>query len=106
MEIKCSKKAQRYYSYLESKTSEIEFEGTQTNRKDETAKIAILLGKYMQYRFPIWQNCLAAVVHGTLRDWKKEAKVSDACYDNVLLFLNSNWDHSRLLPITPAVAVE
>ncbi|NLD25618.1 hypothetical protein GX656_03210 [Candidatus Dojkabacteria bacterium] len=103
--IKCSKKVQRYYNFLESRTSGIEFEGTQTNRKDEIAKIAVLLGKYMQYRFPHWENCSAAVVHSTLRDWRARTKVSDACYDNVLLFLNSNWDYSKFLPITPAIAV-
>ncbi len=104
MNVKCSKKVNRYYSHMESRTSEIKFDGNQTMRNDDIAEIAVLLGKYMQYRFPYWKNC-EAVVHSTLRDWKRETKVSDTCYDNVLLFLNNNWDHSRFLPITEAAAL-
>ncbi|HOZ44873.1 MAG TPA: hypothetical protein PLN39_02635 [Candidatus Dojkabacteria bacterium] len=104
MNVKCSKKVSRYYHHLETRTSDIKFEGSDFVRDDEISEIAVLLAKFMQFRFPSWDNC-EAVVAFTLRDWKREAKVSDNCYDNVLLFLNRHWKHAMYLPYRPA-AVE
>ena len=99
----CSNAEKEYYIRAQNVCSGIKFQGVIPNRDDNVAEVAIILGRYMQYRFRVWCNlCVdpGSVVDYTLREYRLRTKVSDTFFENVLLFLNRYWEYSRYLPIS------
>lgn len=97
--IRCTKAEKSFYNRIENACKEIAFEGEIPNQDDQVSQIAILLGKYMQYRFRVWKDYGGAVGY-TLKEFRSRTKISDICFQNVILYLNRNWTFSRFLPFT------
>lgn len=97
--IRCTKVEKSFYNRIENACTSIEFQGQMPERDNLVSEIAILLGRFMQYRFRVWKDYGAAVDY-TLKEFRSRTKVSDLCFQNVILYLNRNWSYSLYLPFT------